>query len=579
MAITDKKVSETYAGRDISSLSDRPNEDGLTGAQLKARFDQLGKEVIPNYNDLIDELNDVVLPSKADQSTTYTKIDVDLALTLKVDKEAGKSLVSDATITDLTDGLDTTLHTHDVRYYTETETDVILALKSDVGHTHDDRYYTETESDSLLNAKVDKVAGQSLVSDSVMTDLTDLGDSSAHYHSTDRNTDNHTDGTTNKVFSATEKIKLAGVETGAEVNNISDINATDLTDGLNTTLHIHTADRDTDNHTDGVTNKVFTAIEKSKLNGIEALAEVNNISDVNATDLTDGGNTTLHIHDIYVDKVAGKSLVSDTAITDLTDSGDTTLHTHKSIQNEVSVDNAKVEALSTGVKFERNVADANTTLLVNVKNASSTGNIVDFTVTGISKAYLSRAGVWIVGSTGYQNGGMYYANSDNSYVNVLSTGTKISRNIADANPALIVNQVNPSSTGKILDLQFGGVSKMNVGTDGTIYGQTLANRSSFSNSYLDLVSTGTNISRNIADANSCLKINQNHTSSTGLITDFQFGGVSKASVDKDGVIKIGTKTPASATATGVAGTVCWDSSYIYVCINTNVWVRAALSTW
>ena len=54
MAITDYKVSETYSGRDIASLSDRPNQDGLNAAQLKARFDQLGKEVIPNYNDLID---------------------------------------------------------------------------------------------------------------------------------------------------------------------------------------------------------------------------------------------------------------------------------------------------------------------------------------------------------------------------------------------------------------------------------------------------------------------------------------------------------------------------------------------
>lgn len=93
--------------------------------------------------------------------------------------------------------------------------------------------------DTTLFNKVDKVAGKSLVADSIMTDLTDLGDSSAHYHSTDRNTDNHTDGTTNKVFSATEKTKLAGIETGAEVNNISDVNATDLTDSGDTTLHKH----------------------------------------------------------------------------------------------------------------------------------------------------------------------------------------------------------------------------------------------------------------------------------------------------------------------------------------------------
>ena len=40
----------------------------------------------------------------------------------------------------------------------------------------------------------------------------------------------------------------------------------------------------------------MSASDKTKLDGIEAGAEVNNISDVNATDLTDGGATTLHTH-------------------------------------------------------------------------------------------------------------------------------------------------------------------------------------------------------------------------------------------------------------------------------------------
>lgn len=56
MAITDKKISIIYPGRDISSLSDRPNADGMSASDLKARFDQLGKEVIPKLNALIDEL-------------------------------------------------------------------------------------------------------------------------------------------------------------------------------------------------------------------------------------------------------------------------------------------------------------------------------------------------------------------------------------------------------------------------------------------------------------------------------------------------------------------------------------------
>jgi len=42
---------------------------------------------------------------------------------------------------------------------------------------------------------------------------------------------------------------------------------------------------------------------------------------------------------------------------------------------------------------------------------------------------------------------------------------------------------------------------------------------------------------------------------------------------------IPTLTPASATATGIAGEVAWDANYIYVCIATNTWKRVALSTW
>lgn len=40
-----------------------------------------------------------------------------------------------------------------------------------------------------------------------------------------------------------------------------------------------------------------------------------------------------------------------------------------------------------------------------------------------------------------------------------------------------------------------------------------------------------------------------------------------------------TTTPASATATGVKGTIVWDAGYIYVCVATNTWKRAALSSW
>lgn len=40
-----------------------------------------------------------------------------------------------------------------------------------------------------------------------------------------------------------------------------------------------------------------------------------------------------------------------------------------------------------------------------------------------------------------------------------------------------------------------------------------------------------------------------------------------------------SRTPSSASASGNAGDICWDSSYLYVCTATNTWKRAALSSW
>jgi hypothetical protein len=37
--------------------------------------------------------------------------------------------------------------------------------------------------------------------------------------------------------------------------------------------------------------------------------------------------------------------------------------------------------------------------------------------------------------------------------------------------------------------------------------------------------------------------------------------------------------PANASDTGVAGTIAWDSDYIYLCTATNTWKRVGIATW
>jgi hypothetical protein len=56
-------------------------------------------------------------------------------------------------------------------------------------------------------------------------------------------------------------------------------------------------------------------------------------------------------------------------------------------------------------------------------------------------------------------------------------------------------------------------------------------------------------------------------------------GTGKFVINKDTVNVSTSKTPATATATGTTGDICWDSNYIYVCTATNTWKRVAIATW
>jgi hypothetical protein len=44
-------------------------------------------------------------------------------------------------------------------------------------------------------------------------------------------------------------------------------------------------------------------------------------------------------------------------------------------------------------------------------------------------------------------------------------------------------------------------------------------------------------------------------------------------------ISVPTHTPSSASDAGVAGTITWDASFVYVCTATNTWKRVAIATW
>ena len=74
----------------------------------------------------------------------------------------------------------------------------------------------------------------------------------------------------------------------------------------------------------------------------------------------------------------------------------------------------------------------------------------------------------------------------------------------------------------------------------------------------------------------CARIDSSGRLLVGTASD---SGGALLQVNGDRIRVATAKTPASATATGTAGEVCWDANYIYVCTATNTWKRAAIATW
>lgn len=64
-----------------------------------------------------------------------------------------------------------------------------------------------------------------------------------------------------------------------------------------------------------------------------------------------------------------------------------------------------------------------------------------------------------------------------------------------------------------------------------------------------------------------------------LTLDATGPALKKVKPDNLAVGKIKAGTPASASATGVAGSIRYDSGFLYVCVGVDEWERVPIASW
>ncbi|MCP4076689.1 MAG: hypothetical protein GY744_10970, partial [Gammaproteobacteria bacterium] len=81
-----------------------------------------------------------------------------------------------------------------------------------------------------------------------------------------------------EIITNAERTKLTGIEPLAEVNNISDVDATDLTDGGDSSLHFHSSDRNRANHTGTQTASTISDFDTEVSNNPDVVANTAKVS-------------------------------------------------------------------------------------------------------------------------------------------------------------------------------------------------------------------------------------------------------------------------------------------------------------
>ncbi len=386
------------------------------------------------------------------------------------------------------------------------------------------------------------------------------------------------DGTT-ASFTTTLKSKIDGIESGATADQ--------------TAGEIKTA------YESNANTNAFTDADESKLDGIEAGAELNNISDVNATDLTDGGASTLHYHTADRSRSNHTGTQAISSITGL----QTALDGKQS--SIVATNNYGLKQISSGVIGASRLFDNGSRMEFGTLSGSSTAKFSfgrSSAPSAMTLTFMDDVHGFSVGVQAQTNGTI----GDGTQMNIFTgpAGSMNFYKSSQVTDTSMVTPTYLG--GFLSNGNFGiGISPQNkLHVNGTAQAaKMLVNTSTDAGYQLDVNGTsrfigtgefqsevyisnsGPLIRANVLNGTSGLRLNvQGHTVSTNMIR-FQNNGTNVATIRLDGTIEAPTvvfttsATPASATSACTTGQRAWDSNHIYQCIAPNTWKRTALTAW
>jgi hypothetical protein len=180
-------------------------------------------------------------------------------------------------------------------------------------------------------------------------------------------------------------------------------------------------------------------------------------------------------------------------------------------------------------------------------------NIAEFRVGGVSSP---RAYIDINGHYWTNQGIINLTNTNNARVGVGTNGAVISRNVADANPALIVNLANAGATDDIIRFQKAGSTLSRVQNDGSINIPTGATYKINGVAHTHSIANITDITKVNVTTGTVTAFSVNNRATLATTTgEYHFYGtiwVEKISTSTTAILTIGIRSSSSVTSQLVA---------------------------